>query len=418
MISTNHPRPLTFGQAPEQIELFVPEGDCPEPEVSLVVPALNEPITIATFVDWCLEGLKGAGVAGEVVIVDSSNDRTPEIALAHGARVLRCPRRGLGRAYIDALPYVRGKYVIMGDCDCTYDFRELAPFLAAFRRGAQFVMGSRFKGTIDPGAMPPLHQYFGTPLTTFILNIMYGCRFSDIHCGMRGLTLDAYKKLGLQSQKWEYASEMIIKAVKLGLRTEEVPIHFLKDMEGRTSHLKTSWYAPWVAGWQNLRVFFLFRPDFFLRWPGRAFFALGALLVFGLAFGPVQIGSVQLALYSQVVGLFFLAIGTSFLGLDALTTLHLKFDRARCNRLRRTYDYDVIAPLSVVLIVAGTAVCSSFAWKWMQDGFKVAHLSHGFAAGLGLMLLAFQLFLKTLTITLFGFGTPLDDGPPRSRRYG
>jgi len=418
-MTTENPSLETFGRAPEQVQLFVPTVDCPEPEVSLVVPALNEPITIATFVDWCLEGLKSAGVAGEVVIVDSSNDRTPEIALAHGARVLRCPRRGLGRAYIDALPYVRGKYVIMGDCDCTYDFRELAPFMAAFRRGAEFVMGSRFKGTIDPGAMPPLHRYFGTPLTTFILNILYGCRFSDIHCGMRGLTLDAYKKLGLQSQKWEYASEMIIKAVKLGLRTEEVPIHFLKDMEGRSSHLKSSWYAPWVAGWQNLRVFFLFRPDFFLRWPGRAFSCLGLLLVFGLAFGPIQIGSVQLALYSQVVGLFLLAVGTSFLGLDALTTLHLKFDRARCNRLRRMYDYDVITPLSAALIVAGTVVCSSFVWTWMKDDFKVAHLSHGFAAGLGLMLLAFQLFLKTLTITLFGFGTPLlDAGPPKSRRYG
>src|SRR6478735_2271455 len=107
-MTTENPSLETFGRAPEQVQLFVPTVDCPEPEVSLVVPALNEPITIATFVDWCLEGLKSAGVAGEVVIVDSSNDRTPEIALAHGARVLRCPRRGLGRAYIDALPHVRG----------------------------------------------------------------------------------------------------------------------------------------------------------------------------------------------------------------------------------------------------------------------------------------------------------------------
>jgi glycosyltransferase involved in cell wall biosynthesis len=410
-------RPPTFGAAPDQVELFTPRDDCPNPEVSLVVPALNEPITIGTFVDWCLEGLKTAGVAGEVVIVDSSSDKTPEIALERGARVLRTPRRGLGRAYIDALPHVRGKYVIMGDSDCTYDFRDIAPFLAAFRRGAEFVMGSRFKGKIDPGAMPPLHRYFGTPLTTFILNIMYGCRFSDIHCGMRGLTLDAYKKLGLQSQKWEYASEMIIKAVKLGLRTEEVPIHFLKDMEGRTSHLKTTWYAPWVAGWQNLRVFFLFRPDFFLRLPGQAFLVLGGLLVFGLAFGPVQIGAMGLALYAQVVGLFLFAIGTSFLGLDALTTLHLKFDKPRCDRLRRTYNYDLIAPLSAALVVAGTAISSSFALGWVRDGFKVGHLSHGFVAGLGLMLLGFQLFLKTLTITLFSFGTPLDKAP-KSRRSG
>jgi hypothetical protein len=301
----------------------------------------------------------------------------------------------------------------MGDADCTYDFRDIAPFLAAFRGGAEFVMGSRFKGTIDPGAMPPLHQYFGTPLTTAILNVMYGCRFSDIHCGMRGLTRDAYVKLGMQSQKWEYASEMIIKAVKLGLRTDEVPIHFLKDMEGRTSHLKASWYAPWVAGWQNLRVFFLFRPDFFLRLPGQVLLAFGALLVFGLAFGPVQIGPIKLALYTQILGLFFFAAGASFLGLDALTTLHLKFDQARCNRLRRMYNYDFIAPASAVCIAAGTAISASFVVEWVQDGFKITHLSHGFVAGLGLLLLGFQLFLKTLTITLFSFGQP---DPPRSKR--
>jgi hypothetical protein len=407
-METDNPRARGFGRAPDDIELVPPDDDCANPEISLVVPALNEPVTIGTFVDWCKEGLRKANVPGEILIVDSSSDRTPEIAVAHGARVLRVPKRGLGRAYIDALPFVRGKYVIMGDADCTYDFREIVPFLEAFQRGAEFVMGSRFKGTIDEGAMPPLHQYFGTPLTTWILNIMYGCRFSDIHCGMRGVTRQAYTRLGLQSQKWEYASEMIIKAVKLGLRTEEVPIHFLKDMEGRTSHLKTSWYAPWVAGWQNLRVFFLFRPDFFLRTPGQVFITLGALLVFGLAFGPVQIGPIQLALYSQILGLFLFAVGMSFLGLDALTTLHLKFDKRRCARLQRIYNYDVIAPLSAACVLAGAVVSSAFVVDWVRDGFKISHLSHGFIAGLGFAMLGFQLFLKTLTITLFRFGAEPD----------
>jgi glycosyltransferase involved in cell wall biosynthesis len=405
----DEPQPPRFGAPPERTELFAPADDCPNPEVSLVVPALNEPITIGTFVDWCREGLAKAGVPGEVVIVDSSKDETPTIALAHGARVLRTPKRGLGRAYIDALPFVRGKYVIMGDADCTYDFREIAPFLEAFRRGSEFVMGSRFKGTIDPGAMPPLHQYFGTPLTTWILNILYGCRFSDIHCGMRGLTREAYARLGLQSQKWEYASEMIIKAVKLGLRTDEVPIHFLKDMEGRSSHLKAHWYAPWVAGWQNLRVFFLFRPDFFLRQPGRVLFAFGLLLVFGLAFGPVWVGSFGFSLYSQVLGLFLLALGTSFVGLDALTTLYLGFDKRRCRRLQRFYNYDVVVPLSAFAVIVGAAIGVSFVLYWVQGGFRIAELSHGLVAGLGLALLGFQAFLYTLVVTLLRFGRSPDD---------
>src|SRR5260370_42540833 len=148
----------------KEIELLLPADDCPSPEVSLVVPALNEQISIGRFVEWCREGLRKAGVEGEILIIDSSTDNTPEIAVDKGARVLRTPRRGLGRAYIDALNYVRGKYIIMGDCDCTYDFREIGPFIEHFHKGSEFIMGSRSKGYIEAGAMPPLHRYFGTPI--------------------------------------------------------------------------------------------------------------------------------------------------------------------------------------------------------------------------------------------------------------
>jgi hypothetical protein len=187
-------------------------------------------------------------------------------------------------------------------------------------------------------------------------------------------------------------------------------------MEGRRSHLKTHWYAPWVAGWQNLKVFFLFRPDFFLRQPGRVLFALGALLVFGLGFGPVRLAGVELSLYSQVLGLFALALGTSFVGLDALTTVYLRFDRARCARLRRLYDYDFFAPVSAASVVLGSVISARFVIDWVRDNFLVSHLSHGFVAGLGFVLLGTQLFLYTLIVTLFNFGTtPEDDqrGPPR-----
>src|SRR5204862_4779008 len=122
----------------DEMELLLPADDCLDPEVSLVVPALNEQISIGRFVEWCREGLSKAGVQGEILIIDSSTDNTPGIAVEKGARVLRTPRRGLGRAYIDALGYVRGKYVIMGDCDCTYDFREIGPFIERFRKGSEF----------------------------------------------------------------------------------------------------------------------------------------------------------------------------------------------------------------------------------------------------------------------------------------
>ena len=199
------------GHPDPDVRLLVPDKDVAEPELSIVIPALDEEITVGDFVDWCLEGLEAAGVVGEVLIVSSSSDRTAEIALAHGARVLETPRRGLGRAYIDALPFVRGEYVLMGDADCTYDFRELGPFVDKLRDGYEFVMGSRWRGTIEPGAMPALHRYFGTPVTTWILNLLYGSSFSDIHCGMRAITRDAFARMELSSQSWEYASEMVLK---------------------------------------------------------------------------------------------------------------------------------------------------------------------------------------------------------------
>jgi glycosyltransferase involved in cell wall biosynthesis len=388
-----------------EIELLLPADDCPSPEVSLVVPALNEQISIGRFVEWCREGLRSAGVQGEILIIDSSTDNTPAIAVEKGARVLRTPRRGLGRAYIDALNYVRGKYVIMGDCDCTYDFREIGPFIEHFHKGSEFIMGSRFKGYIEAGAMPPLHRYFGTPITTWILNFMYGCHFSDIHCGMRGLTLDAYKRLDLKAQTWEYASEMIIKAVHIGLKTSEVPIRFLRDMQGRTSHLKLHWYTPWLAGWQNLRAFFIFKPDFFLRKPGYFFSFLGFFLVFALGFGPVSFGKLELSLHTQIFGLFLLALGTSFLEIDALATLFLRFHHKRIARIKKLYNLDKAAPLSLLLVLIGLVFVFSSAVDWIGAGFQLFTVSHGFVAGLGFILLGVQLFLKSLTIALFSLET-------------
>ena len=388
----------------DEIELLLPADDCLDPEVSLVVPALNEEISIGRFVEWCREGLSKAGVQGEILIIDSSTDNTPRIAVEKGARVLRTPRRGLGRAYIDALGYVRGKYVIMGDCDCTYDFREIGPFIEHFRNGSEFIMGSRFKGYIEDGAMPPLHRYFGSPITGWILNFMYGCHFSDIHCGMRGLTLDAYKRLDLKAQKWEYASEMIIKAVHIGLETSEVPIRFLKDMQGRISHLKLHWYTPWLAGWQNLRAFFIFKPDFFLRKPGYLFSVLGFFLVFTLGFGPISIGKLELSLHTQIFGLFLLALGTSFLEIDALATLFLKFHHKRIARIKRLYKLDKTAPISLLLVLIGLAFVSYSAEDWISADFRLT-LSHGFVVGLGFILIGVQLFLKSLTIALFSLET-------------
>lgn len=250
-------------------------------ELSIVIPSLNEKLTIGKFIDWCHEGIKKSKITAEIIIVDSSDDNTAKIAKSKGARVIKTPKRGLGQAYIDSISHIRGKYILMGDCDLTYDFRDLSFFIAAFRNGYDFVMGSRYKGSIEKKAMPFLHQYFGTPITTFILNCIYGSHFSDIHCGMRGITKNALIKINLESSGWEYASEMVIKSVRYKLKTTEVPVFFYKDIEGRLSHLKRNGFlTPWIAAWDNLKVMFIYTPDSLMLKPSYIFFTASIFLFF------------------------------------------------------------------------------------------------------------------------------------------
>jgi glycosyltransferase involved in cell wall biosynthesis len=371
--------------------------------VSIVVPALNEEVTIGEFVDWCHEGLRRAGVEGEVIIVDSSSDRTPQIAAEHGARVLRVPKRGLGRAYIDAISEIRGEYVIMGDCDLTYEFRELEPFIEKLREGYDFVMGTRVRGYIEPGAMPAHHRYFGSPATTWTFNLIYGTRFTDIHCGMRGMTLQALKRMELESQGWEYASEMILKAKKRGFRTTEVPVRFYKDREGRESHLKRSgWKAPWIAGWNSLKVMFLYAPDFFLTVPGWFLLGLGFLVTAVLAPGPTHVLGVGLNLHWMLLGLVMSAVGYSAVQLSVLARVHYDFRPSFTSAWLTRLSYNRGMLLSGVLLLLGVIPNVALLIRWLDHGLRLKDISYSSVFGLELIVLGFQTFAFTLLLHILG----------------
>jgi glycosyltransferase involved in cell wall biosynthesis len=371
--------------------------------VSIVTPCLNEELTVGEFVDWCHEGLEQAGVEGEVVIVDSSTDRSAEIAEEHGARVLRVPKRGLGRAYIDAEPHLRGEWIIMGDCDLTYDFREIGPFVEQLAEGNEFVMGSRFKGFIEPGAMPRLHRFFGTPLTTWILNRMYGAGFSDIHCGMRAMTADALRRIDLQSQSWEYASEMVIKAAKLRLRTSEVPVRFYRDRDGRESHHKRlGWWSPWAAGWRNLSVMLVYAPDFFLFWPGLVTLLVGLVLSGVLVAGPVMIGELGLDLHFMLLGLALSMLGYSALQLGVLARVHYNFDERFTRRVMGAVTIGRGALAAAVLILAGLVLDAILLADWISNGFRLTGLSYPGVLGLLLIVLGFQTFTFAILLQMLG----------------
>jgi glycosyltransferase involved in cell wall biosynthesis len=384
------------------LSLLVPQDDVQDPEISIVIPALNEQLTIGEFIDWAKEGLSKAGIRGEILIVDSSTDKTSEIALARGARVLRAPKRGLGRAYIDSLPFIRGKYVLMGDCDCTYDFRELEPFAAKFRAGAEFVMGSRFRGYIEPGSMPPLHRYLGTPVTTWILNVIFSSHFSDIHCGMRGMTKDALVRMKLRSQSWEYASEMVLKSVHMKLRTEEVPIRFLKDREGRQSHHKRSgWFSPWAAAWINLRAMFVYGASFFLYRPGFVLLALGLLFTLPLSFGAITLGPITFSIHWMLLGLTLSTLGLQCVYLGAIAQVFYDYSGAITRRWLRLFPYTRSVFAAAAMFLGGVGLTAALLVKWITGGYlltlemKVSYLA---VTGLLLMIAGFMTFTFTLLL--------------------
>lgn len=372
-------------------------------EVSILVPCMNEELTVGEFVDWCHEGLAAAGVNGEVLIVDSSSDRSPIIAAAHGARVIDVPRRGLGRAYIDAIPHLRGDIAIMGDCDLTYDFRELDGFIGAIRGGHEFVMGTRTRGEIEPGAMPALHRYFGSPATTAMFNLIYGTRFSDIHCGMRAITRAALERMELESPGWEYASEMILKAHKLRMPMTEVPVHFWKDREGRESHLKRGgWRAPWSAGWNSLRVMFLYAPDFFLLRPGLALLALGLLIAGALAGGPFVALGVGFNLHWMLLGVVLATLGYSAVQLAVLARAFYDFDRDQTDRLLATITYNRGVLASGLLTIAGIVPNAVLLARWLSNDFRLPAIQYSSVFGLLLVILGFQTFGFTLLLHMIG----------------
>lgn len=388
-------------QDPE-ISLHLPDNDVADPELSIVIPALNEQLTIEDFVAWCHEGMAKAGTIGEILIVDSGSDRTTELALKGGARVLKTPKRGLGRAYQDAIPFIRGKYLLLGDCDCTYDFRELAPFIEKFRSGAEFIMGSRFAGYIEPGAMPPLHQYFGTPVTTWILNTIFSSRFTDIHCGMRGITKDAFERMQLRSQSWEYASEMVLKSVHMQLETEEVPIRFLKDRDGRLSHHKRSgWFSPWAAAWINLRAMFTYGANFFLYKPGLLLLLVGALLTFPLALGPITVGPISLQMHWMLLGISLFILGLQCVYMGIISQVFFDYSGQVTKKWFRRFEYTRAVVLSAVTFLVGTVFASLLLRLYIKHGLALPEntlVSHLAAMGLMLMITGFMTFTFTLIL--------------------
>ncbi len=252
------------------------------PLVSVVMPCLNEAETVGRCVAEALDALAKAGLAGEVVVADNgSSDGSQALAQAAGARVVAVPNRGYGAALAGGIAAARGAYVVMGDADLSYDFGAVPDFVKALDAGADLVMGSRFRGRIEEGAMPPLHRWLGNPVLSGLGRLFFRTDVSDFHCGLRGFRRAAVERLDLRTTGMEYASEMVVKATLFGLAIGEIPVTLRRDGRSRPPHLRT-----WRDGWRHLRFLLLYSPRWLFLLPGLALVLLGAALIAWLLPGP------------------------------------------------------------------------------------------------------------------------------------
>jgi glycosyltransferase involved in cell wall biosynthesis len=274
-------------------------------EVSIVMPCLNEAETLAACIDKAHLAIERGALAAEIIVADNgSTDGSQVIAKELGARVVTVNRKGYGSALIGGINAARGRFVIMGDADDSYDFTAIAPMLEKLRAGSDLVVGNRFAGGIEPGAMPWSHRWVGNPVLSLISRLFFHTPVGDAHCGLRGFRKDAYERMKLRATGMEFASEMVIKASLKGMRIAEVPVKLRPDGRSRPPHLRT-----WRDGWRHLRFMLLFSPRWLFLYPGLALFVVGMVLSAILLGGPVHVGALRLDIHTLLVASFLALIG-------------------------------------------------------------------------------------------------------------
>ncbi len=287
------------------------------PEFSFVLPCLNEELTLATCIRKCLGSAKSNGISAEIIIADNgSSDDSISIASELGCKVINVTKKGYGSALIAGIKNAKGRYIIMGDADDSYDFSEVSEFITQLRNGADLVIGNRMKGGIQKGAMPPLHRYLGNPVLSFLGRVFYRTKVGDFHCGLRGFRRDKIIDLNLKCSGMEFASEMICKAVMSKFTIVETPIKLYPDGRDRAPHLRS-----WRDGWRHLRFLLIHSPNWLFIWPGLFLFLLGLMGGTAIAAGPVNIGDIVLDVNSLVYFTTSLLLGLQMLSFGAFTKL-------------------------------------------------------------------------------------------------
>jgi glycosyltransferase involved in cell wall biosynthesis len=344
--------------------------DPDELELSIVMPCLNEAETLGTCIAKARRFLADHGVCGEIVVADNgSHDGSQAIAARLGARLVEVGERGYGSALHGGIRAARGRYVILGDADDSYDFSELGAFLERLRAGDALVMGNRFRGRILPGAMPWLHRFLGNPLLSALGRLFFRAPVGDFHCGLRAVNRTAYETIAPRTAGMEYASEMVIKATLAKLRIGEVPIVLHPAGRSRRPHLRT-----WRDGWRHLRFMLLFSPRWLFLVPGTALFGIGLAASFWLLAGGRQVGPVEFDIHTLLVAGLACLLGYQLIVFALFTTVFAIHEGlapmpAYFERVFQYVNLELGIAFGFLAALAGFGVLLAAVWSWSAVGF-------------------------------------------------
>ncbi len=375
-------------------------------ELTIVMPCLNEAETLGTCIRKALESLRKHDIAGEVVVADNgSSDGSQAIATGLGARVVHVPQRGYGAALAGGIEAARGRYVIMGDADDSYDFSNLIPFVQKLREGYDLVMGNRFLGGIEAGAMPPLHRYLGNPVLTGLGRLFFRSPCGDFHCGLRGFRRDAVLALKLQTTGMEFASEMVVKATLLGLRLAEVPTTLRPDGRSRAPHLRS-----WRDGWRHLRFLLLYSPRWLFLYPGVALMLVGLLAGLWLIPGPRTLFGISFDVHTLLYASAALVIGFQSVVFAVFTRIYavqegLMPENPALNRLFGYVSLETGLLAGALLIAGGLAFSIWALGDWGARAFGALDPRETLrlvVPGATSLVLGFQIVLSSFFLSVLG----------------
>jgi glycosyltransferase involved in cell wall biosynthesis len=375
-------------------------------ELTVVMPCLNEAETVATCVRKAVGFLHEYDISGEVVVADNgSTDGSQQLATDAGARVVPVSEKGYGNALMGGIVSARGRFIIMGDADDSYDFTNLMPFIEKLRDGADLVMGNRFEGGIEPGAMPPLHRYLGNPVLSFIGRLFFGSKIGDFHCGLRGFRRDSVMELGLQATGMEFASELVVKATLAKQRITEVPTTLAKDGRSRPPHLHT-----WRDGWRHLRFLLLFSPRWLFFMPGLVVFMLGILIGAVVIPRPFSIGAVTFDVDTLVAASAMVVIGFQSVLFALFTQVYASAEGflpedKRVRHILKTLSLERGLLAGAVLGIAGIVGLAVSLSYWGSASFGSLDYNHALrivVPSVTALIVSCQIILGTFFLSILG----------------